>query len=127
MARRSHYRKCHYKRWPYNFSFAEKFKIGLRRHLSVFRDNCLSKHPRIVKMMKNLKTIKKKMKIVVIGSKGMLAQDLIPRLRNTGIKVIGLDFPELDINQLGDTRNRIDVENPFCECHGFAPVSLAAG
>lgn len=33
------------------------------------------------------------MKIVVIGSKGMLAQDLIPRLRNAGIKVIELDLP----------------------------------
>ncbi len=67
------------------------------------------------------------MKIVVIGSKGMLAQDLIPRLRNADIEVIGLDLPELDITRSEDISHRINIESPFCviNCAAYTAVDKA--
>ncbi len=65
--------------------------------------------------------------IVVIGSKGMLAKDLIPRLRNLSINVIGLDLPELDITRPEDVSHCINIENPFCvvNCAAYTAVDKA--
>ncbi|HUT63927.1 MAG TPA: dTDP-4-dehydrorhamnose reductase [Anaerolineae bacterium] len=67
------------------------------------------------------------MKIVVTGSRGMLAQDVISRLDNTDIKVTGLDLPELDITCAQDTLHMIKNENPslVINCAAYTAVDRA--
>ena len=67
------------------------------------------------------------MKVVVTGSHGMLAQDLLPRLENTGINVIGLDLPEINITQKRETFHVLKAENPslLINCAAYTSVDKA--
>ena len=64
------------------------------------------------------------MNILVTGSSGWLAQDLVPRLKRAGHTVIGLDRQELDFSTFEAScrtlraERRRDVYEIAGQCHG---------
>jgi dTDP-4-dehydrorhamnose reductase len=67
------------------------------------------------------------MKIVVTGSQGMLAQDLVPSLKKAGVAVAGFDLPEVDITRSRNAFHIIESENPACviNCAAYTAVDRA--
>jgi dTDP-4-dehydrorhamnose reductase len=64
---------------------------------------------------------------VVIGSRGMLAGDLIPRMKGAGIETVGFDLPEHDITQLRETFLSLEAEHPdiVINCAAYTAVDRA--
>ena len=52
------------------------------------------------------------MKVLVLGSQGMLAQELLPCLANAGFDVIGRGRPEVDITQVASVRQTLAEIQP---------------
>lgn len=72
------------------------------------------------------------MKVIVLGSQGMLGQDLIPQLRQDGFQVIGLDVAasepfSLDITQPENMLNSLKKLRPdlIMNCAGYTAVDRA--
>ncbi|MCE5251334.1 dTDP-4-dehydrorhamnose reductase [bacterium] len=67
------------------------------------------------------------MKIVVTGSKGMLAGDLIPRLERSGFPVAGFDMPGHDITRPEELRRDLEAEHPdmVINCAAYTAVDRA--
>jgi len=67
------------------------------------------------------------MKIVVTGSRGMLAQDLLARLERGGFAVIGLDLPELDITRSQEVFAQLNTIRPalVINCAAYTAVDKA--
>lgn len=67
------------------------------------------------------------MKVVVTGSRGMLGQDLLPRLKRAGFDVIGLDLPELDITRCPEVFSQMSNIKPdlLINCAAYTSVDKA--
>jgi dTDP-4-dehydrorhamnose reductase len=67
-----------------------------------------------------------KMKILIIGSKGMLGTDLIDELSRTNYEVLGWDLQDIDITNAEDM-SKIEKENPdiIINCAGYTNVDKA--
>jgi dTDP-4-dehydrorhamnose reductase len=66
-------------------------------------------------------------RVLVVGSKGMLARDLLTRLRQGGLQVEGLDLPELDITRFGQVHSSIGSSTPgvVINCAAYTSVDKA--
>ena len=67
------------------------------------------------------------MKVLVTGSLGMLARDLIPRLEQAGLEVVGFDLPELDITEPGAVMSGLQEHSPelLINCAAYTAVDRA--
>lgn len=67
------------------------------------------------------------MKIVVIGNRGMLGQDLMVRLKQTEHETVGLDIPEIDITKPAETSSRLKDLTPglIVNCAAYTAVDKA--
>lgn len=67
------------------------------------------------------------MKILVLGSKGMLGSDFMDTLTNKNFTVIGADIEDIDITVSDETINKIQKINPdiIINCVAYTNVDLA--
>ena len=67
------------------------------------------------------------MKIVVTGSNGMLAGDLISRLERVGFSVAGFDLPDHDITRPDELLSDLEAEHPdmVINCAAYTAVDRA--
>lgn len=65
--------------------------------------------------------------ILVVGSRGMLAQDLIPCIEQRSFKVVGLDLPDIDITQCESVYSKINSIAPglVINCAAYTAVDKA--
>ena len=66
-------------------------------------------------------------RIIVTGSSGMLAGDLIPELEQSGFAVVRYDLPEYDITDGEKLSNQIKTDNPslIINCAAYTAVDKA--
>jgi dTDP-4-dehydrorhamnose reductase len=71
--------------------------------------------------------VERKMKVFVAGCQGMLARDLLPRLRTAGLGVHGFDLPELDITRYQETIELLREVGPglVINCAAYTAVDKA--
>lgn len=66
-------------------------------------------------------------RILIIGSNGMLARELMERLKKDGIPTIGLDLPQIDITKPQDVYTKIAAASPnlVINCAAYTDVDRA--
>ena len=66
------------------------------------------------------------MKLLIIGCKGMLGQDMVITAKKAGHDVSCIDYPEIDITKPESVRNVVEAEKPdtIINCAAYTAVDL---
>jgi len=65
------------------------------------------------------------MKIVVLGSKGLLGSDLLATCVHRGLEAYGFDLPEIDITSMDSVRDVLPQVDWVVNCAGYTSVDAA--